>query len=65
MDDPETSSPAQLEVRKAVFLALVEEQDKGSSVKNSRELIADQFAIPTDVVREIELEGLDQGWPPL
>lgn len=51
--------------RQAVFAALVEAQDQGQSVTESRSTVAARFhlAVP-DVVR-IEREGLNAGWPPL
>lgn len=51
--------------RKEIFLALVEAQDREVGVAQSRELIAAQFGVSEDQVRQIEREGLDQQWPPL
>jgi hypothetical protein len=51
--------------RQAVFLALVEAQDGGMTPAQSRESIAEQFAVSEDLVRRIEREGIDGGWPPL
>ncbi len=51
--------------RKEIFLALVEAQDGGASVAESRKLIAKQFGVSEPEVRRIEQEGIDQGWPPL
>jgi hypothetical protein len=52
-------------VRKEIFLALVEAQDRDMTVAQSRKLIADSFGLKESQVREIEREGLDQQWPPL
>jgi hypothetical protein len=53
------------EQRRAIFLALVDAQDQGASVLNSRKAIAEHFAIRDNQVRQIEDEGLDNEWPPL
>jgi hypothetical protein len=54
-----------LEQRQAIFRALVEAQDAGMSVANSRADIAQRFSITEEQVKEIEREGSDQQWPPL
>ena len=51
--------------RKEIFLALVEAQDGGASVAESRTIIAQRFGVGEQEVRRIEQEGIDQGWPPL
>jgi hypothetical protein len=51
--------------RKEIFLALVETQDQNVSVAQSRKVIAEKFEISENQVREIEREGLNNGWPPL
>ena len=51
--------------RKEIFLALVEAQDKRLTVAESRRLIARQFGVSEEQIREIEEEGLDGQWPPL
>jgi hypothetical protein len=51
--------------RKEIFLALVEAQDGGASVKESWKVIAERFALSEQQVRQVEREGLDAGWPPL
>jgi len=51
--------------RKEIFLALVEAQDGGASVAESRNLVAERFGVDEHEVRRIEREGLDHGWPPL
>lgn len=51
--------------RKEIFLALVETQDKRVGVARSRQVIAGQFGVSVDQIRQIEQEGLDCEWPPL
>jgi DNA-directed RNA polymerase sigma subunit (sigma70/sigma32) len=51
--------------RKEIFLALVDAQDHEMSVPQSRKLIAERFGVSEHQVRQIEREGLDNGWPPL
>ena len=51
--------------RQEVFLALVEAQDQGTAVAQSRKLIAERFGLSENQIREIEREGLDRQWPPL
>jgi predicted nuclease of restriction endonuclease-like RecB superfamily len=53
------------EVRRSLFAALVETQDKGVSVPDSRQKVARQFGVGVDQVRQAELEGLEHQWPPL
>jgi len=63
MSDP-TDTPTDSD-RQAVFAALVEAQDRGLSVSDSRSAVADQFDLSVQEVVRIEREGLDAGWPPL
>jgi len=51
--------------RRDVFSRLVEVQDGGASVVESRQLIAQQFDISVDDVLTIEREGISSRWPPL
>jgi transcription elongation GreA/GreB family factor len=51
--------------RKEIFLALVEAQDVGDNVLQSRKTVAERFAISEGRVRRIEQEGIDACWPPL
>lgn len=53
------------ERRKELFSKLVELQDQGASVGESRRQLADEFDLAEDDVREIEREGLAMKWPPL
>jgi hypothetical protein len=51
--------------RRELFLALVEAQDRGEGVTQSRKVIADRFGVSVSEVREVEQEGMDNDWPPL
>ena len=51
--------------QKEIFQLLVELQDQGLNVRESRERIAEQEAITVDQVVEIEKAGLTHTWPPL
>ncbi|HKB39080.1 MAG TPA: hypothetical protein VKD72_21760 [Gemmataceae bacterium] len=53
------------ETRKEIFLALVEVQDQGTSVAQSRKEIAERFGVSEVQVRQIESEGINGQWPPL
>ncbi|MGL4464489.1 MAG: hypothetical protein ACRDD1_21530 [Planctomycetia bacterium] len=51
--------------QKEVFKALVELQDHGKTVKESRAQIAADHALTVKQVEAIEAAGLEHGWPPL
>jgi len=51
--------------RMAMFQALVEAQDLGMTVAQSRQAVAERFGVSEQQVRQVEREGLDGGWPPL
>jgi hypothetical protein len=53
------------ETRREVFAALVEAQDLGDSVQESRAMVANRFNLTEHDVRTIEREGLEALWPPL
>ena len=53
------------EARREVFAALVEAQDLGDSVQESRATVAHRFNLTEQDVRMIEREGLDALWAPL
>jgi hypothetical protein len=53
------------ETRRAVFAALVEAQDLGDPVQESRAMVASRFHLTEVDMRMIEREGLDALWPPL
>lgn len=51
--------------RKQIFLGLVQVQDQGVKVAESRKIIARRFGVSEDQIRQIEEQGLEAGWPPL
>lgn len=51
--------------RMEIFAALVDAQDSGLAVGESRQAVAGRFGVSVDLVRAIEEEGLDNEWPPL
>ena len=54
-----------VEQRRAIFRALLEAQDAGASVAQSRADVAGRFGVSEEQVKEAEGEGIDQQWPPL
>ncbi|HIF00897.1 MAG TPA: hypothetical protein EYG03_06630 [Planctomycetes bacterium] len=61
----ETQNHPPLDIRQEVFRQLVERQDGGTPVLQSRNDIAVQFSLSPDQVQVIEREGLNNSWPPL
>jgi hypothetical protein len=53
------------DLRREVFLALVEAQDRGVAVPESRRRVAADFGLSERQVGEIEREGVANDWPPL
>ena len=51
--------------RQDLFRALVEAQDGGMSVEESRKYVAERFRVTESQVRQVEREGMDNDWPPL
>jgi hypothetical protein len=51
--------------RMKVFQALVDAQDRGMAVAQSRSTIGEPFRIGEEQVRRIEQEGLEGNWPSL
>lgn len=62
MSQPDTST---VEQRRAIFRALIEAQDAGQAVAESRRSTAEQYGVSEEKVKEIEREGIEQQWPPL
>ena len=60
-----TEEQPALETRQEAFRQLVERQDRGVSVPQSRSEIGDQFSLSPDQVAAIEREGVTNNWPPL
>jgi hypothetical protein len=54
-----------VEQRQVIFKAVVEAQDGGQSVADSRAAVARQFSVTEEQVKQIEREGSDNQWPPL
>ncbi len=65
MDQSGADKQLAQEQRLEAFRALVEAQDSGSSVAQSRKAVAERFGISEQQLRHIEREGLDELWPPL
>jgi DNA-directed RNA polymerase sigma subunit (sigma70/sigma32) len=51
--------------RKEIFLALMDAQDHDLTAEQARKVVATRFGVSENQVRQIEREGLDNGWPPL
>lgn len=51
--------------RKEIFVKLVEVEDSGETPPNARKLVADEFHVTPEQVKEIAEEGVDKTWPPL
>jgi hypothetical protein len=51
--------------RKEIFAAIVEIQDGNSDVLRCRQLIAFRFGLNDTQIEQIELQGIEEGWPPL
>lgn len=61
----ETQDQPPLDVRQEAFRQLVESQDRGVSVVQSRNQIETQFSLSAEQVLAIEREGGRNNWPPL
>jgi len=53
------------EQQKEIFLKLVEAQDAGLSVEQSRRQMCETFAIALEELLDIEQQGRVHQWPPL
>ena len=51
--------------RKEVFRIIVETQDQGMSVADSRRHVASEYSLSETEIRDIELAGIEGKWPPL
>jgi hypothetical protein len=58
------SEPA-LSERQEIFRSLVELQDRGVAVPQSRKIVCRRFGVEEWVVAEVEQEGIEEDWPPL
>jgi hypothetical protein len=59
-----TANPSE-SLRMLIFLELVQAQDQGVSVADSRRDAATRHQLTVEQIREIEKEGLAKGWAPL
>jgi hypothetical protein len=53
------------DVRRAVFAALVDAQDRSRSVHDAKQEVLARFGLTWATLERIEQEGLDNEWPPL
>ena len=51
--------------RREAFRALVEAQDAGMSVPDSRRQVGDRYDLTEAEVLAVEREGVENNWPPL
>jgi hypothetical protein len=65
MSQNQTENVVPIDTRQTIFRALVEAQDSGQTVVDSRAEVARKFAVSEDAVKDIEREGLANQWPPL
>ena len=54
-----------VERRQQVFADVVAAQDEGLSVLAARARVCKQHDLATEVVKDIEREGIENVWPPL
>jgi hypothetical protein len=63
MTDPLALPPE--DRRREIFAALVEVQDRGLSVHASKQDVLARFGVTWNTVERIEVEGMENEWPPL
>lgn len=51
--------------RREIFFKTVQLQDEGAGLGETRKRVAEEFRIDTELVRDIESEGIKKKWPPL
>jgi hypothetical protein len=51
--------------RRAIFVALVEAQDRARSAHDAKQEVLARFGVTWNTVERIEQEGIDHDWPPL
>lgn len=61
----ETQNQVPLDIRQEAFRQLVELQDSGTPVTQSRSEVGTRYSLSVDQVQVIEREGLNNSWPPL
>lgn len=60
-----TTATIPIDQRQTIFRALIESQDAGATVAESRATAARTYNVTVEQVKEIEREGIDGQWPPL
>jgi hypothetical protein len=60
-----TTKKLTVKQRQSVFFALVETQDQGATVPESKKKVAAEYHLSPEQLDLIEKEGLDKDWPPL
>jgi hypothetical protein len=63
MTDPLALPPE--DRRREIFAALVDAQDRGLTVHASKQDVLARFGVTWNMVERIEIEGMDNEWPPL
>lgn len=64
-DNQHPATGLTVDARRAIFRAIVEAQDAGSSVADSRAAAGRRFGVTEDQIRAVEWEGVKHDWPPL
>jgi len=54
-----------LQQRQELFQSLVNNQDTGMAVAESRRHASEEYGVTEEDVRKIEDEGIEKEWPPL
>ncbi len=65
MSEIKTDEQLTEDLRKEVFLAIVDAQDHDMDVAQARSVVMERFGVSESQVRLIEREGIDLQWPPL
>jgi hypothetical protein len=65
LEQPTEKDDLPEQTRKELFHTLVQAQDQGAAVADSRRMVAGRFGVSESQVRRIEREGLNAHWPPL
>jgi predicted transcriptional regulator len=62
---PMTTKTLTVRQRKSIFHALVQTQDSGIPVAESKKKVAAEYRLSREQLELIEKEGVDKDWPPL
>lgn len=60
-----TTASIPIDQRQVIFRAVIEAQDNGASVTDSRAKAIRTYGITAEQVKAIEHEGIEGQWPPL